>query len=103
MTPEERTEHEHVYAEEQEPSGRLIVVPCLVCGSSAMEALQEFKIAQGKAEDAARHLRLIAKDVRSNGDIPLVSLSEEGVTMESATLADELELIAIGLVGLRDS
>lgn len=32
-------EHEHVYAEEQEPNGRLVLPPCLVCGLSAMDAL----------------------------------------------------------------
>ncbi len=45
----------------------------------------------------ARHLILIARDLRSAGDVPLVSLSPEGVTDEALTLAGELELIAMRL------
>lgn len=32
-------EHECVFVEEQEPSGRLILPPCIICGCSAMDAL----------------------------------------------------------------
>ncbi len=32
-------EHECVFVEEQEPSGRLILPPCIVCGTTAMDAL----------------------------------------------------------------
>lgn len=49
---------------------------------------------------AALHLRLIARDVRAAGDIPLVEISGEGVGRLSATLSDELESIAIQLAGL---
>lgn len=45
--------------------------------------------------DAASHLRLIANDLRAWGDVPLVALSEEGVTRTCVTLADELWLIAL--------
>lgn len=45
----------------------------------------------------ARHLILIARDLRNAGDVPLVSLSPEGVTDEALTLAGELELIAMRL------
>lgn len=34
-------EHECVFVEEQEPSGRLILPPCLVCGTTAMDALTQ--------------------------------------------------------------
>jgi len=33
------TDHEHTFAEEQEPSGRLILTPCLTCGMSALDAM----------------------------------------------------------------
>lgn len=32
-------DHEHVFAEEQEPSGRLVLPPCLVCGFPAIDAI----------------------------------------------------------------
>jgi hypothetical protein len=35
--------HECVFVEEQEPSGRLILPPCLVCGLPAMEALEQLR------------------------------------------------------------
>lgn len=37
------TEHECVFVEEQEPSGRLILPPCIVCGLAAMDALEQMK------------------------------------------------------------
>ena len=36
-------EHECVFVEEQEPSGRLILPPCLVCGMAAMDALEQLR------------------------------------------------------------
>jgi hypothetical protein len=53
--------------------------------------------------DCAEHLRKIADDLRSAGDIPLVALSEEGVTRQWVTLADELWLIALRLDGRLNS
>jgi hypothetical protein len=45
--------------------------------------------------DHARHLMLIARELRELGiDPPLVHLSEEGVTDTGMTLVDELWLIA---------
>ncbi len=35
--------HECVFVEEQEPSGRLILPPCLVCGVTAMDALDQLR------------------------------------------------------------
>lgn len=32
---------ECVFVEEQEPSGRLVLPPCIVCGLAAMDALAE--------------------------------------------------------------
>lgn len=48
-TPEDEAEfqghiangHECVFPEEQEPSGRLILCPCLTCGASAMDGLAD--------------------------------------------------------------
>jgi hypothetical protein len=36
-------DHEHVFVEEQEPSGRLILPPCIVCGLAAMDALEQLR------------------------------------------------------------
>lgn len=36
-------EHEHFFAEEQEPNGRLILSPCLSCGLTALDALEGTK------------------------------------------------------------
>lgn len=35
------TEHECVFVEEQESSGRLVLPPCIVCGLTAMDALEQ--------------------------------------------------------------
>ena len=35
--------HECVFAEEREPSGRLVLPPCLVCGLAAMDAIEELR------------------------------------------------------------
>lgn len=35
------SEHECVFPEEQEPEGRLILAPCLECGTPALEAIKE--------------------------------------------------------------
>ena len=34
-------EHECVFVEEAEPNGRLILPPCLICGFTAMDALEQ--------------------------------------------------------------
>ena len=49
------------------------------------------------AVEEARHLRLIAKDLRLAGDAPLVRLHPDGVSDQAITLADELWLIALRL------
>jgi hypothetical protein len=35
------TDHEHVFIEEREPEGRLILPPCITCGLAAMDALEQ--------------------------------------------------------------
>lgn len=53
-----------------------------------------------EVSQAAAHLRLIARDLRGQGaDVRIVRFSEDGVTDEQYTLADELEVIAFNLVG----
>lgn len=37
------SEHECVFVEEQEPSGRLVLPPCIVCGTTAMDALDQLR------------------------------------------------------------
>lgn len=45
----------------------------------------------------ARHLILIARNLRAAGDMRLVQLHENGISDTDLTLAGELELIAIQL------
>jgi hypothetical protein len=47
----------------------------------------------------AEALRKIAEDLRAAGDLPLVYLTEHGVTPCKITLADEIWLIAFELDG----
>lgn len=35
--------HEHVFVEEQEPEGRLVLPPCILCGLTAMDALIQLR------------------------------------------------------------
>ena len=71
--------HECTFAEEKEPSGRLITTPCLICGLPALSALEELKLqrADWRLErieliDAGDHLAryvsdsLCAKDALKN-------------------------------------
>lgn len=41
--PDDRTTHECVFVEEQEPTGRLVLPPCIVCGCAAMDALIQLR------------------------------------------------------------
>lgn len=36
-------DHECVFVEEQEPSGRLILPPCIVCGMAVLDALEQLR------------------------------------------------------------
>lgn len=51
------------------------------------------------AHSIASPLRAVARDVRAAGDVPLVRLSEDGVTDQAFSLADELWLYALLLDG----
>ena len=50
-----------------------------------------------RAARAADHIARISQDVRSVGDMPLIVMSEEGVTRPQMTLADELWMVAYTL------
>lgn len=45
-------EHECVFIEEQEPSGRLILPPCIICGLTALDALEQLNTHPGQAGGA---------------------------------------------------
>lgn len=47
--------------------------------------------------ECSRTLRVIAADLRMAGDVQQVQLTEDGVTPEFLTLADDLWLIALRL------
>lgn len=40
------TTHDCVFVEEEEPSGRLVLPPCIICGCTALSALEQ--LAGGK-------------------------------------------------------
>jgi hypothetical protein len=42
-------EHECVFVEEEEASGRLILPPCLACGKAALDALDQLRKELGDA------------------------------------------------------
>lgn len=46
-------DHEHVFPEEREPTGRLILAPCLSCGMNAMDALDTIRAERDSLEAEA--------------------------------------------------
>lgn len=64
--------HECVFPEEQEPSGRLILAPCLACGFSAMDALAQLRadveMWSATAAGLAKDMRDLAHDFQANGN-----------------------------------
>lgn len=66
------TTHECVFPEEQEPSGRLILAPCMVCNLSAMDALEqlrsEVEMWSATATGLVRDMRDLAHDFQTNGN-----------------------------------
>lgn len=50
----EMIECDHTFAEEREPSGRLILTPCLSCGMSAMDAMSALKAELAAAREETR-------------------------------------------------
>lgn len=39
----DESEHDCVFVEEEEPTGRLVLPPCLICGLTAMDALEQLR------------------------------------------------------------
>ena len=60
-------EHECVFTEEREPSGRLIVTPCLQCNLSAFQALIYGKKVEAERNTLQREL------VRVQGALTIIS------------------------------
>jgi hypothetical protein len=81
-------EHECQFPEEQEPSGRLILTPCLECGLSAFDALKQREVENKALREqlhekkeysscykcAYAHFREMLKEPYSySGEIPCLS------------------------------
>lgn len=66
------TEHECIFPEEREPEGRLILAPCLTCGTPAVDALAQLKddvrMWGDTAEGLVRDMRALADDFNANGN-----------------------------------
>lgn len=64
--------HECLFPEEQEPSGRLILAPCLTCGTPAVDAIAKLKtdvqMWADTAEGLVRDMRAISDDFNANGN-----------------------------------
>lgn len=50
-------EHECLFSEEQEPEGRLILTPCLQCGTSAFEALKTAKSENERIKEKVKKIQ----------------------------------------------
>jgi hypothetical protein len=74
------SDHEHRFVEEREPSGRLILGPCLVCGMSALDAM-----------DALRQERDDLLDLPQGGDGPAAGSPLFGATPDPAHSPDKEE------------
>lgn len=57
--------HECVFPEEQEPSGRLILAPCLVCGCTALDALEQLRAGAARSDRITVPRELLADLVRA--------------------------------------
>ncbi len=62
MTEVEAHGHECRFVEEQEPEGRLVLGPCLTCGLSAMDAMEQL---HGYVRAADRRMHLILSTIYS--------------------------------------
>ena len=73
MTTDNRTnKHECLFPEEEEPSGRLILTPCLTCGVAAVDAIAKLKadvqMWADTAEGLVRDMRALVDDFNANGN-----------------------------------
>lgn len=64
--------HECVFPEEQEPSGRLILAPCLTCDLTALDALaqlrDEVEMWSTTAKQVVSGMKRLADDFNANGN-----------------------------------
>lgn len=85
--------HECVFAEEQEPSGRLILGPCLTCGYSAMDALDQLRkevdMWRATAAGLVKDMRDLADDFQADGNSRPLGDSAGGAWQKAATLIIE--------------
>jgi hypothetical protein len=75
--------HECSFPEEREPSGRLILGPCLRCGTSAMDALADTIAKAGRLRLALRAL-LEACDPDGCTDLALARSHARSVLRDTA-------------------
>lgn len=75
--------HEHRFVEEQEPEGRLILGPCLICDLSAMDAMEALRLERDKLQENCVTLMVLHSDAKSERD----ALNERQVT-DTAKSAD---------------
>ena len=61
--------HECVFIEEEEPSGRLILPPCIVCGLPAIQALVQVKAQHDIGSEIAEHLRVVVQTLKDMGHV----------------------------------
>lgn len=78
--------HEHTFAEEQEPSGRLIVIPCLECGMPAFEAMKQSKDELAKSQSEGVAVRKVAIELLDRLDVD--NLTTQTVHREAKRVLD---------------
>ncbi|MGK0740451.1 hypothetical protein ACSHWG_00980 [Leucobacter sp. Z1108] len=84
------SEHECVFVEEEEPSGRKILVPCLTCGYPGMDALEQLRddvaMWSRTAKDIVKEMRALAEDFNANGNSRELGDPRAAVWHEAARL-----------------
>lgn len=58
----QESEHEHVFPEERESSGRCILAPCLTCDLAAIDALEQAGVERDQYDREAQMWSMSAKD-----------------------------------------
>lgn len=86
------SEHECVFVEEQEPEGRLILPPCLVCGESAMDALGMVRESLEQAEvDTERKVTVAMRAKLESACAERERLREGGIGLIAAERLRQIE------------
>lgn len=83
--------HEHQFVEEQEPSGRLVLAPCLVCGMSGGDAIA---IASGRLLQINGFIDMLEEADSDPYDEETIAWVREWLTLllDGATVRDVLGL-----------